>query len=62
MLLWSAILPLCEAAGIRGPLDESAAVALLDPILLGEPDDGSSFKVRTSGCSNAGSSSTRCAR
>ncbi|WP_367135710.1 DUF6357 family protein [Saccharothrix sp. HUAS TT1] len=39
LLLWSAILPLCAAAGIRGPLDERAAVALLDPILFGEPDD-----------------------
>lgn len=39
LLLWSAILPLCEAAGIQGPLDERAAVALLDPILLGEPAD-----------------------
>ncbi|MEV0650699.1 DUF6357 family protein [Phytomonospora sp. NPDC050363] len=37
LLLWSAILPLCQAAGIRGPLDEGAAVALLDPILLGTP-------------------------
>ncbi|UVS80492.1 DUF6357 family protein [Actinokineospora sp. UTMC 2448] len=39
LLLWSAVLPLCAAAGTRGPLDESAAVALLDPILLGPPDD-----------------------
>ncbi|MBE1576059.1 hypothetical protein H4W30_003106 [Amycolatopsis roodepoortensis] len=39
LLLWSAILPLCEAAGIRGPLDEPAAVALLDPILFGAPSD-----------------------
>ncbi|WP_425341997.1 DUF6357 family protein [Amycolatopsis coloradensis] len=39
LLLWSAILPLCEAAGIRGPLDERAAVALLDPILFGAPAD-----------------------
>ncbi|MEU4445660.1 DUF6357 family protein [Actinosynnema sp. NPDC050801] len=39
LLLWSAILPLCTAAGIRGPLDEHAAVALLDPILFGTPDD-----------------------
>lgn len=37
LLLWSAILPLCDAAGTRGPLDEHAAVALLDPILLGTP-------------------------
>ncbi|MFB8404351.1 DUF6357 family protein [Streptomyces sp. NPDC055912] len=39
LLLWSAVLPLCEAAGTRGPLDEDAAVALLDPILLAEPWD-----------------------
>ncbi len=39
LLLWSAILPLCVAAGIRGPLDERAAVALLDPILFGAPAD-----------------------
>ncbi|MBB4905911.1 DUF6357 family protein [Actinophytocola algeriensis] len=39
LLLWSAILPLCSAAGIRGPLDQHAAVALLDPILFGTPDD-----------------------
>ncbi|WP_394359680.1 DUF6357 family protein [Amycolatopsis sp. SB7-3] len=37
LLLWSAILPLCTAAGIRRPLDERAAVALLDPIRLGAP-------------------------
>ncbi|GHH27707.1 DUF6357 family protein [Lentzea cavernae] len=39
LLLWSAVLPLCEAAGTRGPLDERAAVALLDPVLLGTPED-----------------------
>lgn len=43
LLLWSAILPLCEAAGTRGPLDEPAAVALLDPILFGVPADVESF-------------------
>ncbi|PZT73659.1 MULTISPECIES: DUF6357 family protein [unclassified Streptomyces] len=37
LLLWSAVLPLCDAAGTRGPLDEDAAVALLDPILLAPP-------------------------
>ncbi|GAA1298686.1 hypothetical protein GCM10009634_55440 [Saccharothrix xinjiangensis] len=37
--MWSALLPLCTAAGTRGPLDERAAVALLDPILLGAPED-----------------------
>ncbi|MEV4876540.1 DUF6357 family protein [Streptomyces cyaneofuscatus] len=39
LLLWSAVLPLCEAAGTRGRLDENAAVALLDPILLSAPSD-----------------------
>ncbi|PWK64433.1 hypothetical protein BCL76_11577 [Streptomyces sp. CG 926] len=39
LLLWSAVLPLCDAAGTRGRLDEDAAVALLDPILLAEPAD-----------------------
>lgn len=43
LLLWSAILPLCDAAGVRGPLDERAAVALLDPILLGAPADVEAF-------------------
>ncbi|MFF5922713.1 DUF6357 family protein [Streptomyces flavochromogenes] len=39
LLLWSAVLPLCDAAGTRGRLDENAATALLDTILLGEPAD-----------------------
>ncbi|MEU8392435.1 DUF6357 family protein [Micromonospora sp. NPDC048843] len=39
LLLWSAVLPLCDAAGTRGQLDENAAVALLDPILLSPPSD-----------------------
>ncbi len=39
LLLWSAVLPLCDAAGTRGPLDEDAAVALLDPILFAAPAD-----------------------
>ncbi|MFE6856710.1 DUF6357 family protein [Streptomyces sp. NPDC057674] len=39
LLLWSAVLPLCDAAGTQGLLDENAAVALLDPILLAEPWD-----------------------
>ncbi|MEU8006183.1 DUF6357 family protein [Catellatospora sp. NPDC049111] len=39
LLLWSAVLPLCEAAGTRGQLDGDAAVALLDPILLASPAD-----------------------
>lgn len=37
LLLWCAVLPLCDAAGTTGPLDEDAAVALLDPILFGPP-------------------------
>ncbi|MFI6822113.1 DUF6357 family protein [Micromonospora sp. NPDC050187] len=39
LLLWSAVLPLCDAAGTRGWLDENAAVALLDPVLLSSPVD-----------------------
>ncbi|MER8098473.1 DUF6357 family protein [Streptomyces goshikiensis] len=39
LLLWSAVLPLCDAAGTRGRLDENAAVTLLDPILLAAPAD-----------------------
>ncbi|MFJ8752987.1 DUF6357 family protein [Streptomyces sp. NPDC102441] len=39
LLLWSAVLPLCDAAGTRGQLEEDAAVALLDPILLSAPAD-----------------------
>ncbi|SBT67810.1 hypothetical protein GA0070622_4875 [Micromonospora sediminicola] len=39
LLLWSAVLPLCDTAGTRGRLDEDAAVALLDPVLLAPPAD-----------------------
>ncbi|WP_079407094.1 DUF6357 family protein [Streptomyces sp. 3211] len=39
LLLWSAVLPLCDAAGTRGRLDENAAAALLDPALLAAPAD-----------------------
>ncbi|KOX25116.1 MULTISPECIES: DUF6357 family protein [unclassified Streptomyces] len=39
LLLWSAVLPLCDAAGTAGRLDENAAVALLDPVLLSSPVD-----------------------
>ncbi|MEU1846248.1 DUF6357 family protein [Micromonospora sediminicola] len=39
LLLWSAVLPLCDAAGTRGRLDQDAAVALLDPVLLAPPAD-----------------------
>jgi len=35
LLLWSALLPLADAAGTRDLLDERAAIALLDPILFG---------------------------
>src|SRR5690606_5376478 len=35
LLLWCGLLPLCDAAGIRGPLDQDAAVALLAPIPRG---------------------------
>lgn len=43
LLLWEAILPLCDAAGTQGPLDEEAAVALLDPILLGSEAEVEAF-------------------
>lgn len=43
LLLWAAILPLCQAAGTNRPLDEDAAVALLDPILFGTQDEVESF-------------------
>ncbi|MCX5402338.1 DUF6357 family protein [Streptomyces sp. NBC_00102] len=39
LLLWSAVIPLCDATGTRGRLDEDAAVALLDPVLLAPPAD-----------------------
>lgn len=39
LLLWSAVLPLCDAAGTRGRLDENAAITLLDPVLLSTPAD-----------------------
>ncbi|NED86461.1 CchlT [Streptomyces sp. SID11233] len=39
LLLWSAVLPLCDAAGTRGRLDENAAITLLDPVLLATPAD-----------------------
>lgn len=34
LVLWSVLLPLWEAAGSQGELDEAAAVALLDPVLF----------------------------
>jgi hypothetical protein len=37
LLLYAAMLPLCDAAGIAGSWDEGAAAALLDAILLGTP-------------------------
>ncbi|MGW4054634.1 DUF6357 family protein [Streptomyces sp. NPDC004779] len=43
LLLWSAVLPLCDDAGTRGRLDEDAAVALLDPVLLAGPEDVDAF-------------------
>lgn len=43
VLLWAAVLPLCSAAGTNRPLDEDAAVALVDPILLGTEDEVESF-------------------
>lgn len=75
LLLWSAVLPLCDAAGTRGKLDENAAVALLDPILLSAPADVDALFQRirwdrglpspmglTSISSSAVRSARRCAR
>ena len=39
LILYSTLMPLCDAAGIAGTIDEDAAVALLNPILLGTPDE-----------------------
>lgn len=39
LILSSVFLPLCQDAGISGPIDERAAVALLDPILRGNADE-----------------------
>lgn len=46
LILLSALLPLCHAAGVSGPLDAKAAVGLLDPILLADPDDVDAFLDR----------------
>lgn len=43
LLLYCALTPLANAAGIGGPLDESAALALLDPILLSTDDEVDRF-------------------
>lgn len=39
VLLYTALAPLCDQAGIRGDWDEQAAASLLDPILLGSPEE-----------------------
>ena len=39
VLLYAALAPLCDQAGIRGDWDEQAADSLLDPILLGSPEE-----------------------
>ncbi|WP_151774161.1 DUF6357 family protein [Streptomyces abyssomicinicus] len=39
LLLYSALLPLCHAAGSRGPLDERAAATLSDAILFGSQEE-----------------------
>lgn len=43
LLLWSALVRVCEDAGTSGPLDEAAAVALLDSILLADPAEVDRF-------------------
>ncbi|VXB78079.1 DUF6357 family protein [Aeromicrobium sp. 9AM] len=47
VILWSAMRPLCDAAGIRDPLDDGVAVALLDPILLAPADEVDTFLQHT---------------
>jgi len=47
LILWSVLGPLCDAAGVRSPLDEGAAVALLDPILLARSDEVDVLLQRT---------------
>lgn len=49
LLLHSALLPLCYAAGTRGPWDEEAAAALLDPVLLGTDDEVDTLFARIRG-------------
>lgn len=39
ILLWIAIIPLCDAAGISDQIDETAAMATCDKILLGSETD-----------------------
>lgn len=39
LILWSALMPLCDAAGTGGPIDDAAATALIDAILLGSPGE-----------------------
>lgn len=38
LLLWAAVLPICEAAGTSNPFSDEAAGALLDPILFGSEE------------------------
>ncbi|WP_370618168.1 DUF6357 family protein [Mumia qirimensis] len=47
LIVWSALTPLSFAAGIDEALDDGAAVALLDPILLGRPDEVDAFLQHT---------------
>lgn len=39
LLLYAALLPLCEQAGVRDEWDDVAAAALLDQILLATPEE-----------------------
>lgn len=45
LLLWMAILPLCTEAGTDNPLNDEAAVALLDPILFGSEHEVESLFI-----------------
>ncbi|MCH1882524.1 DUF6357 family protein [Agrococcus sp. ARC_14] len=47
VLLHAALLPLCEAAGIRDPIDAHAAATLLERILLGSQGEVDTLFERT---------------
>lgn len=47
LLLWSALIPLAQAAGTRGPLDEAAAVELVGRVLFSTSDELNALFQRT---------------
>jgi hypothetical protein len=46
LLLYGAMRPLCDEAGIGRPWDGGAAAALLDPVLLGTPQEADAALCR----------------